>query len=224
MDLFVYDKVSGDNHIESAPFAVGCDGPHGLVEGRNLATKYMLDNTDAEWLFWIDTDMGFQPDSLSRLLAAADSEDRPVVGGLCFALKRVRPDGYAGFVQQPVPTLFRVARDIHGEIGFASRLLYPEDTMVKVAATGSAFILIHRSVLELIRGLFGDKWYDTVAYEGGRPLSEDLSFCYRVGQVGKPIHVHTGIKTTHHKEIWLGDSQYQMPNEEPLLKRVKQDD
>lgn len=221
MDMFVFDQVSGDQHIAGAPFRVACDGPHGLVEGRNLAVKHMLDATDAEWLFWVDTDMGFQADSLRRLVAAADPVERPVVGGLCFALKNIKPDGYSGFIQRPVPTLFRVARDIEGKIGFANRFIYPPDSLVQVAGTGSAFILIHRSVLEAIRRTMGDSWYEPVRYENGRPLSEDLSFCYRVGQAGFPIFVHTGIQTTHHKEIWLAEGQYAMPDEEPLLKRMK---
>jgi hypothetical protein len=224
VDLMVYDKVSGDNLIQSAPFAVACDGPHGLVQGRNLAAQHFLDTTDAEWLFWVDTDMGFKPDALQRLLAAADPVSRPVVGGLCFALKHTRPDGYSGFVQQPMPTLFRMARDVDGHVGFANRMVYPVDSLVQVAGTGSAFIVIHRSVLEEIRAAQGDVWYEPVRYEDGRPLSEDLSFCYRVGQLGHQVYVHTGVETTHHKEIWLGAGHYEMPSEEPLLRRVKQDD
>lgn len=223
MDLFVFDKVSEDNHIAGAPFAIACDGPHGLVEGRNMAVRNMLDNTDAEWLFWIDTDMGFEPDSLRRLLAAADPIDRPVVGGLCFALKHVKPDGYSGFVQRPLPTLFRMAKDIDGHMGFANRMVYPSNSLVQVAGTGSAFILIHRSVLEDIRSRMGDSWYEPVRYEDGRPLSEDLSFCWRAGVVGAKVFVHTGVKTTHHKEIWLNADQYEMPDEEPLTRRVKQE-
>ena len=35
-------------------------------------TAHFLDHTDAEWLWWADADMGFEPDTLSRLIDAAD--------------------------------------------------------------------------------------------------------------------------------------------------------
>lgn len=217
MNMLAYDKVMGANLIASAPFQVACSGPHGLVEGRNLAVRHFLDETSHEWLFWVDTDMGFRPDSLDLLVAAAHPEDRAVVGGLCFALKQVQPDGYSGFVVKPLPTLFGLARDKEGNIGFLNRSVYPENSLVQVAGTGSAFILIHRSVLEQIRVKHSDNWYTPVAYENGQQISEDLSFCWKVGELNRSVFVHTGVKTTHHKELWVGADDYTMPDADPVF-------
>lgn len=217
MQMLAYDKSMGSNLIGSAPFMVSCSGPHGLVDGRNLAAKHFLDETDHEWLFWVDTDMGFQADSLDRLLFAADPVERPVVGGLCFAYKQVEPDGYNGFRMTAVPTLFGLARDRDGIIGFVNRSVYPENSLVQVAGTGSAFILIHRSVLEEVRTKHGDEWYSLISYEDGRSMSEDLSFCWRVGDVGRALLVHTGVKTTHHKSLWVADHDYSAPEYDPIF-------
>jgi hypothetical protein len=39
-------------------------------------------------------------------------------------------------------------------------------------------------------------------------MGEDLSFCLRAGAAGIPIHVHSGVRTTHFKPAWLGESDY----------------
>lgn len=217
MNMVAYDKAVGLNVISSAPFQVFCSGPHGLVEGRNLAVKHFLDETPHEWMFWVDTDMGFEPDALDSLLAAADPGARPVVGGLCFALKHTRADGMGGWSVKPLPTIFGLAKDPEGRIGFVNRSIYNPNTVMQVAGTGSAFILIHRSVLEAIREKHGDVWYDLICYENGRSISEDLSFCWRVTDALAPIFVHTGVKTTHHKQIWVGEDAYEQPETDPVF-------
>jgi hypothetical protein len=218
MTMLAYDKSVGMNLIQASPFMVACSGPRGLIQGRNDTVAYFLDQTDHEWLFWVDTDMGFEPDALERLVLAADPKTRPVVGGLCFAMKLTGPDGYGGFNVAPVPTIFGLVKDRDGKIGFMNRSTFPPDTLVQAAGTGAAFIVIHRSVLEDVRRKHGDEWYTPICYENGKEISEDLSFCWRVNDIGKPIYVHTGVKTTHHKELWLSESDYVMPDEDPVFK------
>lgn len=222
MNTIAYDKSIGLDVIERAPFAVHCSGPNSLVEGRNMAVSHFLDKTDCEWLFFVDTDMGFHPDALERLLVAADPEARPIVGGLCFALKHIHPDQMGGMRVLPVPTLFMWAQNENQGWGFANRFRYPPETMVQVAGTGAAFLLIHRSVLQEMRDKFGDTWFNFVQYDDGTQVSEDLSFCYRAGQIKKPIFVHTGVKITHHKEFWLSEADYTMPDREPMQKMMDQ--
>lgn len=202
--------------IVSPPFSAYCSGPHGIIEGRNTAVAHFLDKTPHEWLFWVDTDMGFEPGSLRRLLAAADPEKRPVVGGLCFAMQATAADGFSGFVVRPRPTLFGLVQTPAGPV-YANMSRYRIDRMNRVAGTGSAFILIHRSILEAIRAKHGDAWYTPVAVPGMKPISEDLSFCWRVADLMKPIFVHTGVKATHHKEVWVGDQHYEMPEVDPVF-------
>jgi hypothetical protein len=218
MNAIAYDKSVGLNMIERAPLAVSCSGPNSLVEGRNFAAKHFLDETDAGWLMFIDTDMGFEADAVERVRLAADADSRPVVGGLCFALKHMGPDGKGGFVVRPLPTLFMWGQTRDQGFGFVNRFRYPPETLVQVAGTGGAFLLIHRKVLEKIRADQGDTWFNFIQYKDGLQVSEDLSFCYRVGQLGFPIFVHSGVKVSHHKEFWLSEDDYRMPDEEPMAK------
>ena len=211
MRAMVYDLTHDQRMLETGgPFMIRCDSG-GLIEARNLAVRRFLDETDHEWLWFVDTDMGFQPDAVYSLLDVADPTERPVVGALCFALRETHYDGFGGCRVMPAPTLYSVARNPEGHMGFAVRWTYPENTLVQVAGTGAAFLLIHRSVLEKLRADHGDHWFDQVRYQDGRLLSEDLSFCYRLGSAGVPVFVHTGVKTTHHKQVWIGELDYTPP-------------
>lgn len=183
-------------------------GTGGLVEARNKTMQHFLDQASEEWLWMVDTDMGFAADTVDRLVAAADPVDRPVVGALCFGLKLGGPDGYGGYLNHPFPTIYLFAQDQTGMSGFHAVTDYPRDEVIPVAGTGAACLLVHRSAAEKVRAEHGDHWFDPIRYEDGRPVSEDLSFCYRLGAVGIPIHVDTRVKTTHAKQIWVGEREY----------------
>lgn len=217
MRLVAHDAANDGRIVGTGgPFMIRCDSGH-LPESRNLAVQRWLDETPHEWLWFVDTDMGFLPDTVDRLLAAADPAERPVVGALCFGLREIAYDGYGGRRVTPVPTILMPAVTREGHHGFAVQWRYPQDTLMQVAGTGAACILIHRTVAEKLRATHGDRWFDPSRYGDGQPVSEDLSFCARVGAAGFKIWVHTGVKTTHHKQVWIGDLDYVQPDVEPEL-------
>jgi hypothetical protein len=180
----------------------------GIVEGRNDTVARFLAEKDSAWLWWVDDDMGFAPDTVDRLFAAADPAERPVVGGLCFAYKEAAQDGWGGARCVPRPTIFDWVTE-GDEAGFKGRATYPVNSLVRCAGTGSACLLIHRSVFETIAEQFGPVWYDRWPNPSGKGwISEDLSFCMRVGAAGFPLHVHTGVRTTHAKTTWVAEEDY----------------
>ncbi len=185
-------------------------GTDGLVEARNKAVRQFLDERLADWLFWIDTDMGFPSDVIDRLLEVADPKLAPIVGGLCFTQRETGPDGLGGWRTRATPTIFDWLH-IDEQQGFAVRWDYPTDAVVRCAGTGSACVLIHRSVFERMEKRFGDKWYDRIPNQSmGQLTSEDLSFCMRAGALNIPVHVHTGVRISHHKPVWLSEHEYQV--------------
>ena len=189
-------------------------GTDGLEGARNSVVREFL-KTECEWLFFVDTDMGFQPDTVDKLYDAADPVERPIVGGLCFAMRNDSLDGYGGFTTYPVSTIYDAGRNDNG-FGFVPRRDYQRDALVQCSATGSACILIHRSVFTKIAAKFAPEqwWYDRIKLkpgdldEGATVCAEDLSFCMRAHEVGCPTFVHTGVKTTHMKPVWLGEDRY----------------
>lgn len=207
LDLVKWD-ASHEGRIMRGGFMAMRHGTGGIVQARNDVALQFLTRSTAEWLFWIDTDMGFAPSTVDQLVASADPDERPVMGGLCFMSKEVGLDGLGGFRTQPVPTLYRwvkLTEDIHG---FQPWMEYPRNQVVPIDGTGSACILIHRSALERVFEEYGT-FYSRVPNEGtGQLLSEDLSLCARFGALGIPIHADTSVKTTHFKPQWVQEADY----------------
>lgn len=188
-------------------------GSGGIAAGRNEVAREFLDSTDGEWLWFVDTDMGFASDTVARLVKSADRELRPVVGALCFCLLG---DGHGDLYAERFlvqPTLYAYT-DTGDEVGFQPLPNYAADQVVEVAGTGAACLLIHRAVLEAVRIKYGDAWFDPIVHPTGnhgkpRTFSEDLSFCVRVAGIGAPVHVDTAVKTTHHKGgIYLDEEMF----------------
>lgn len=213
--LWAYDMANSGRIMAGGFISMRC-GSDGLVEARNQAVEWFMRDHQADWLFWIDTDMGFEPDIIDRLFEAADPEERPIVGALCFSMRETEPDGMGGWKTAPVPTVFDWTR-IPGEdgkddeVGFAIRWDYKANVVTQVSGTGSAAILIHRDAFRKIRQHLKDrpKWYERVNNPTtGQLISEDLSFCLRAGASKIPIYVHTGVRTTHMKPVWLEDGEY----------------
>lgn len=188
-------------------------GAMGIASGRNDITRTWLDSHGAEWLLMVDTDMGFAPDTLDRLIASADPAERPVMGGLCFAGLRDRRERAPLHAERIViqPTVYEYV-ELDDELGFRPMVDYGRDRVVQAAGTGAACLLIHRTAAEKLRADHGDAWFDPMVHPTGlkgrpRTFSEDLSFCVRLAAVGLPVHVNTGVKTTHEKGFLFLDEQ-----------------
>lgn len=185
----------------------------GVVEGRNEATRIYLDEKQAEWLLFIDADMGYSPDALERLIAVAHPTERPIVGGLCFGYGTVsdHTDHANAAVKRAFPTIFELTTNKDGDdFGFKARWNYVANRVQPVDATGAAMLLIHRSVLVEMRDKWGDTWFDRVRHPDAKSLwGEDTSFCYKAKfGLGHDIFVHAGVKTSHSKTIYVTENTY----------------
>jgi hypothetical protein len=85
--LVQFHLLGGSPHLLGSHLATQA-GSGAVAAARNEVVKGFLRSGD-DWLFWLDADMGFAPDTLHRLLEAADPVDRPIVGGLCFSASAV---------------------------------------------------------------------------------------------------------------------------------------
>lgn len=181
----------------------------GIPEGRNqVAEAVLAEHADIEWLFMVDADMGFAPDILARLRAVADPVDRPIIGGLCFAQRELHDDGKSGFRCAARPTIYDWVEHPDGHRRFTGRADYPVNQLVQCAGTGAACLLIHRSVFERVKEANGPTWFDRIRGTDGSLLGEDISFFVRCAALDIPCHVHTGIRTSHFKHLWLAEQDF----------------
>ena len=166
---------------------------------RNTVTQRFLVGGVGDWLLWVDADMHWTPDAVEALMAAADPQERPIVGGLCFGMAT---DGL-------FPTIYHFTR-IEGRVTTIRVREYPRDEVIPVAATGAAFLLIHRRVLQAMRDArFNETfpWFQETELDGN-PVGEDLTFCIRAAGLGFPVHVHTGCRIGHHKSHLLTEELF----------------
>jgi hypothetical protein len=164
---------------------------------NDIVQKFLT--TDAEFLWFVDSDMAWEPDALDRLMAVADPVNAPIVGGLCFGASH----------DELWPTVYQLAT-VDGELTTYRQNDYARDSMVQVAATGAAFLLIHRSALEKIRDRGFNKtfpWFQETEMNG-KPVGEDLTFCLRAAHCEIPVWVNTAVKVGHHKSHLLTEELF----------------
>lgn len=172
-------------------------GPNISTARNKLCAGFLARPGSPPWLLMCDTDMVLQADALDRLIAAADPAEVPVLGGLCWSLD--------GGIRYPV--MYELTQPEPGRLAFTRYGDWPQDTVMRVSATGAACLLIHRDALLAVEKHAGDiaaPWFRETAI--GAPLAlmgEDLTFCLRCAAAGIPVHVHTGVKIGHMKTTML---------------------
>jgi len=217
--LFMTDFCSPSPRIMRDPdqryYLRNIAGTMGIASARNEIVTAMLDQTDAEYLFMVDSDMGFEPDIVERLVSSLEGGQYDVMGALAFALKRrlLNPNPLSAELTRLCPTIYDYV-ELDVETGFTPRLRYERDAVQQCAGTGAAAVLIGRSVLLRIRERYGNRWFEPMTHPTGdrgapRTFGEDLSFCVRVAAVGGRMAVDTAVKTAHAKGgIFLTEEQY----------------
>jgi len=170
-----------------------------VSNSRNQLVAAFLDDTQAEWLFMVDTDMVFAPNTLEALLVNANSDKdsehyAPIVGGLCFAVN----DG------KLEPTMYQLVNGPDGDMATIRYTTYPKDSMFQVSATGAACLLVHRSVFLAMRERNFNTAYpffQETQLTDKHPVGEDVTFCFRSIQLGFPVWVNTAVHVGHQKSF-----------------------
>lgn len=193
MDLHDYDREQGFHNLVAEKAVIS--GAN-ISKARNELVTWVLDEMDAEWIWFLDTDMVVEKQVLPRLLCSAQISGAKVIGALCCMIDDA--DG-------PIPTIYQLGNFGQGEI---TRVVFDfaEDSIEQVAATGAACLLIHRSVLEDIRARNPKNPYPWFREDvvNGNWVSEDLHFCLLANSLGHPVFVDCTTHVGHAKgsTVW----------------------
>lgn len=195
------------------------DGDSLITRARNRMVAEFL--ADARWthLFWIDADIGFEPEGALRLLLAG----RDVVAGVYPHKLDAWP---AHGISQPLPA-GSTREDFEARYpSFPANLLghssVDEDGFMEVLDAPSGFMLIARHVFERMATAMPElrytpdgaghpdvrsgqpevpphyRFFDVMAEpDGGRYLTEDYAFCRRWQSLGGKVHVDAHSRLTH---------------------------
>lgn len=165
-----------------------------VYDARNTMVVKALEGGYSH-IFWLDSDMTFQPDILYRL--AEDAEQYDYVTALCFARR--------------LPTKPILCKSItweqtdNGVIHEAIDMPdYPKDQLFEIAGSGSAACLVRTSLYEAV----AERWKQA-AYQPLQQLGEDYSFCWKLGQMGVKMACDSRIKVGHIGEIEVTEELYE---------------
>ena len=183
-NLSVYSALAGVKlRIQSPRSSI-------LPQSRNLAVKEVLSRPEYTHLMFIDSDLAFPADTLTRLL----KHDEDIVGG---TYPRRQPS--SGHAVTEVPESFY--RDVESEV------------LVPVEKLPTGMMLIARHVLEELKApVFAFGWNPI----DQREVGEDLLFCKAARAAGFGIYAEPRLS---HQLVHLGTAGFALRNnrdEEPV--------
>jgi len=194
-------------------------GPR-IAVTRNKLVRDWLDESDCEWLLMVDSDMVFGPQAIPAMFDIAVHRGLKLLGGLCFSVDNDGDQQSTALVLDPSQKrdgvdVLAPYETVHGDL--------PKGALLEVAATGAAFLLIHRSLAVKIRRMNGDTaqqpkpfvWFAEAAAGSGE-LGEDVFFCMQARAVAAEKqdtswlpYVATTIPVGHRKPVVFDASTWE---------------
>jgi GT2 family glycosyltransferase len=160
-----------------------------IYHSRNFISVMAMENK-YDWVLWLDSDMCFEPDTLTRLqedMANDGYNGVDMVTGLYVTRKPpFKPVIYETVAPPSLGDDGVMKKNVVEYIG------YPKDQLFPVAGCGFGCVLTKVSLLKEVWDKFGP------AFTPNNWTGEDLAFCYRVNLLGKNrIWCDSGISCGH---------------------------
>lgn len=189
-------------------------GGAGVAMFRNQTIEKFLKSTKCDAIFFCDSDIKLQVDTLSRL-AAHLSPKKPIISGLYFnsVEEGIRP---VAFRKTPPGERGNIHMEPYDYIPDSADL---PDGLWEVDGVGAGCLLLHRSHLEAMLAKYGVPipWFADELHNG-EVYGEDLAFCARSESMGVKTYVDVDAHVGHVKPIVLTKEMFQMGAKfEPLI-------
>lgn len=147
-------------------------------------------------ILWLDSDMVFQPDTLTRLIKDMD-EGRDFVTGLYFGRKYPHE-----------PMIYKNMRYYKEEDGRPMTAAenyadYPKDSIFEIGACGFGVCLTKTEIFQRVFESFGVSPFSILPTSG-----EDMSLCWRLGELGIKMYCDSSIKAQHVGEYIFDEKDF----------------
>lgn len=181
----------------------------------DAARNDIIRQVEKDWLFFMDADQTFHPESLRKLL----SWDLPVVSGLYFKSPgnpvphcykysfQETKEGHSknahmyGVVIDPIVSFLNKHLDAI-KIGQEAVILpSTKEDLIECDGVGGGCLLVHRSVLKAM-----DPPY--FQYNEGTFVGEDFYFCRKIQAARYKIFVDPGVICGHRKKGYIGAEDF----------------
>ena len=181
MDTFPRQFVESLLELERPEGTSTCLKPNSLIyDSRNLLSLTAIEK-GYDYVLWLDSDMTVPRDTISRLLSA----EADMVTGLYVKRTIATSPVLFDVIQPPDVVDGHMVKRVH------EYLHYPRDSVFEVAGCGFGCVLTSVKLLKEVWDKFGPAFAPFVW--GG----EDVSFCYRVNQLGHKILCDSRVKCGH---------------------------
>ena len=160
---------------------------------NNLATRAI--QMEADYVFWLDSDMVFEPDILVRMMKTLKENDLDFLTGLYF--RRVAPY---------TPVLFDKMEIRHNMASWSEFKEIPEG-LFEVGACGFGCVLMSTDVLLSVQSVHGNM-FAPIANNG-----EDIAFCWRARDCGYKLWCDPTAVCGHIGKIIVDERFYQSLHE-----------
>ena len=163
-----------------------------LIYTSRNSLAMMAIQMDADFVFWLDSDMVFKSDTLARMMDTLKKNDLDILTGLYF--RRVPP--YS-------PVLFEKLEQ-NGEITEFSEFNKIPDELFEVGGCGFGCVLMKTDVFFDVQSKFGNMF----APRGNN--GEDVAFCIRARECGYKIYCDPSIVCGHVGYSVIDDQFYRV--------------
>lgn len=189
-----------------------------ITRARNTLVAEFIGRTEFTHLLWIDADMGFEPELISKMLAF----DKHVVAAAC-PMKNIDWNRVLGAARKASDAATLRNLSMQFNVNFISgkdNQIQIEDGFAQVSMVGTGIMMIRRDTFEVMRERLPDCRYvnDIAGYENPytkdnfhgffdtmthpqtrRYLSEDFAFCYRWRELcGGEIYINIDHTISHY--------------------------
>lgn len=154
-------------------------GDHATLSLHDSARNELAGRMKGDWLFMLDTDMEFEPDTLARLVTMMYRHDLDVVVGIY---------SYKAPPHLPILYCYNETTKFHEVVGNWDRSL----EMFQVSSSGGGCMLVRRRVFERIVAQLGENPFARIGNMG-----EDHSFHARLRKLNIPAFCAWKVETGH---------------------------
>lgn len=150
---------------------------------RNVISSNAIDN-GFERILWLDSDMTFPKDMILRLSEDMDNGCELVTGLYFSRYPKIKPNAFT--------RLWWDQKEEDGDIDTgATHLFRYTEGLNRIEACGMGCCMMTTDLIKRVGDKFGSPF---TPIDG---MGEDLSFCWRVNQLGVPMYCDTRIKCGH---------------------------
>ena len=188
----VYAALTGNDYTLRISDMIRVRGIQ-ITRQRELVFKHWKELTKTDWLLCVDSDVVLNKNALDKIFSCADKDKFKMISGVYYVSLNSEST-----LPEPRICLFNDISEYHIE----TIKELPENKLIKVDISGMGFLLIHKSILDVIDEHYPDvNVFEEKQGKAEKFVGEDVNFFRKMRAVGVNLYAHTGAFVQHIKHV-----------------------